>query len=197
LATTDIIQQSGIWAISINDEDYKSIKTESARRVVPIHPRLLELGFLDYVNEAKHHGAMVFPYLNPDNFGKFSNTPSERFGKYLDTLDIKDPQKVFHSLRKTANNTLKQHGVPEEARCQYVGHEYETTNSTDYSEPHSLEYLAQNVSPSLMFDFIDPQTLRHPTGHFSPELTRLCRLKTRLATRKKAVAEREKAQSKK
>lgn len=188
LAITDIICQDGIWAISINDEDYKSIKTEAARRIVPLHPQLLALGFLEYVSDAKQHGTMLFPYLNADKFGKFSNTPGKRFADYLDTLGISDTQKVFHSLRKTSNNTLKQNGVPEETRCQYVGHEYESTNSTDYGEKHSLEYLAQTVSPKLTFDFIDVEKLRHPNGHFFARLKHLSKRTQRLINHKKVVA---------
>lgn len=204
LANSDIKQVGDLWAISINDEDYKTVKSEAARRIVPIHPTLIKLGFLDYVAEAKQHGPMLFPYLNDDKFGKFIDTPSERFGEYLDSLGITDKKKVFHSLRKTSNNTLKQNGISEETRCQYVGHEHDTTNSSDYSEQHSLEYLAENVATKLTFEVIPFDNLTHPTGHFSHALKRLCAVKARLIAKRElnkersaAIARREKALAKK
>jgi integrase len=177
LAITDILKVDDIWAISINDDDYKSVKSDAARREVPIHPQLIQLGFLDYVEDAKKYGTMLFPYLVPDQFGKFSPTPSERFGKYLDTLEIIDKHKVFHSFRKTANNHLKQKGVPEEMRCQYVGHERESLNSNTYAEKFSVSFLAENVSKHLIFDAVDFSQLTYQKGRFSEELARLSKTK--------------------
>ncbi|MCG9107716.1 phage integrase N-terminal SAM-like domain-containing protein [Laribacter hongkongensis] len=128
LDIADIQQHEGIWAISINGEGDKSIKTLAATRLIPIHPILLDCGFLDYVNDTKAYGTKIFPYLTPDTFGSYGATPSERWGKYLDKLGIKDKQKVFHSFRSTSNDRLKQNGVPEESRCQFVGHEHDTIN---------------------------------------------------------------------
>ncbi|WP_035382517.1 tyrosine-type recombinase/integrase [Ferriphaselus sp. R-1] len=196
LAITDIVCVDGIWAISINDEDYKSVKTDASKRNVPIHPTLIELGFLDYVEDAKGFGTMLFPYLTADRFGKFSNTPSERFGKYLDTLNISDSQKVFHSFRKTSNSLLKEKGVSEEVRCQYVGHEYETTNSSDYGQRFTLKSLTEWVHPHLQYLCITPDSLTHPKHHFLPELTRLCEIKASAVARKPLVAERNKALAK-
>jgi integrase len=153
LLIQDIHQIQGIWAISITDEDESQrLKTPAAKRTIPIHSRLIELGFLDFVADMKPFGGMLFPYLSPNAFGNFSETPSERFGKYLDSLEITDKSRVFHSFRSTSNNHLKQKGVTEETRCQFIGHEHDTTNSRDYSEAHSVEYLSLNVASKLDFN---------------------------------------------
>ncbi|CAE6872272.1 hypothetical protein [Paraburkholderia domus] len=96
-----------------------------------------------------------FPYLSRDEFGYYSKTPSRRFGEYLDGLEIRDRQKVFHSFRSTSNNCLKQSGVDEETRCQFIGHKHDTVNSRDYSDPHTLEYLLNNVARKLIYPNID------------------------------------------
>lgn len=123
-----------VWTITITDisedgSEVKHVKTAAARRVIPMHPKLIELGFLEYVKDARQFGNRLFPYLTPDRFGKYHGTPSERFGKYLDSLGMTHRTKVFHSFRKTTNNKLKQSKVSEEERCQFVGHKHETTNS--------------------------------------------------------------------
>ncbi|MDO8653293.1 MAG: site-specific integrase [Undibacterium sp.] len=153
LLVQDIKLIDHVWAIAITDEDEcQRLKTPAAKRTIPIHPALIKIGFLDFVDDMKPFGGMLFPYLTANKFGNFSETPSERFGKYLDTLDVKDPKKVFHSFRSTSNNTLKKSGVAEETRCQYIGHEHETTNSKVYASEHSVDYLLEHVASKLNFD---------------------------------------------
>lgn len=197
LAITDIKKVEGIWAISINDEEYKSLKSTAARREIPIHPQLIKLGFLDYVEDAKEHGDMLFPYLNADAFGKFSNTPGERFGDYLDSIGITDKQLVFHSFRKTSNNTLKQAGATLEERSEYVGHEVESTNWQDYSKQFSVAYLATNVASKLVFNMIDCGRLTYKKGRFSEILKSECARKYRLERKKQITALRDKGDAKK
>lgn len=155
LAISDVAQVKDVWAISINDDGYKKLKTPAARRWIPIHPQLIKIGFLDYVKDASRFdtefGKMLFPYMTADPHGTFSATSGENFSKYIRGIGIKDPQKVFHSFRFTVNNRLKQNQISEETRCQFLGHEYHTTNSSSYSEPHNLPYLLENVSSKLVY----------------------------------------------
>lgn len=184
----DVQQHNGIWAFSINDEGEKSLKTLAAIRLIPIHPVLLQCGILDYVNDAQKHGTKLFPYLTPDAFGSYGATPSERWGKHLDKLGISDPQKVFHSFRSTSNNRLKQNGVQEESRCQFVGHEHDTVNSAIYSDPHNLQFLLDNVASKLDYPALDFTPLKYQPGQFSSLLAHLCAKKESMARHKAAKA---------
>jgi integrase len=63
----DIRQDNaGIWFISINDDaEDKSLKTKASEREVPIHSKLIEFGFLNYVNQVRTLGhKRLFPELN-------------------------------------------------------------------------------------------------------------------------------------
>ncbi|MGA4048819.1 hypothetical protein ACI2TP_19540 [Ralstonia nicotianae] len=182
----DVQQHNGVWAFSINDEGDKSLKTLAAIRLIPIHPVLIQCGILDYVNDAKAHGTKLFSYLTPNKFGSYGDTPSERWGNHLDTLNIKDPQKVFHSFRSTSNNRLKQNGVSEESRCQFVGHEHDTVNSAIYSDPHNLQFLLDNVA--VDYPALDFRALKYQPGQFSDMLAHLCAKKESMARHKAAKA---------
>lgn len=183
LLITDIKKVGDIWTIDINDEAHhvrktskkklaaedkahnelgKSVKTVASVRQIPLHPTLIKIGFLDYVELVKPYRGDLFPYLNADSFGSKSGRPSERFGKYLDGLSITSKNKVFHSFRSTANDLLKQAGVSEEARCQFVGHEHDTVNSSVYSKLHSVEFLLTNVADKLVFPKLKFETLKAP-----------------------------------
>lgn len=184
----DVQQHNGVWAFSINDEGNKSLKTLAAIRLIPIHPVLIQCGILDYVNDAKAHGTKLFSYLTPNRFGSYGDTPSERWGNHLDGLNIKDPQKVFHSFRRTSNNRLKQNGVSEESRCQFVGHEHDTVNSAIYSDPHNLQFLLDNVASKLDYPALDFTPLKYQPGQFSAMPAHLCAKKESMARHKAAKA---------
>ena len=50
LKKEDIITTNNIPCISINTNEDKTTKTIKSIRTIPIHPKLIELGFLNYVN---------------------------------------------------------------------------------------------------------------------------------------------------
>lgn len=45
----DIKRVDDIWCLDINDSKDKKLKNTSSRRVIPVHPKLIDLGFVDYV----------------------------------------------------------------------------------------------------------------------------------------------------
>lgn len=47
----DVRKRHGIWSFDINDRNGKSVKNSATVRSVPIHPWLIEHGFLDYWNK--------------------------------------------------------------------------------------------------------------------------------------------------
>ena len=156
--------------------------------MIPIHPKLIELGFLDYVNDAKpfHGGRKLFPDLTFSSKHGYGATPSERWGQYLDKIGITEARKTFHSFRSTSNDCLKHNGVAEEARCQFVGHEHATINSEIYSTPHRLPYILENVASKLAYPALDLTPLKYESGKFNAMLARLCANKARMENHKQA-----------
>jgi integrase len=147
-----------VWIIDINDEDERQLKTEASVRKTPLHPILIKLGFLDYLEDLKRNfpeEKLIFPYLTQNKYGKYGDVPSKWFGRYLEKLGIIHPKKVFHSFRSTANNVLKKAGVEEEVRCQMVGHEYSSTNSANYSDHHTPKWLFESIIPKLEYPNLD------------------------------------------
>ena len=65
LDTYDIQQHSGIWVMNLTgDSEDKSIKTHAGNRLVPLHPKLLEFGFLNYVEQIRNDNHQkLFPNL--------------------------------------------------------------------------------------------------------------------------------------
>lgn len=124
LRIDDFIEQRGIHCIRIDDshEDQK-LKNASSRRMLPLHPALLDLGLLQHVESVKASGAdRLFPELEAVR-GKLGHAPSKWFGRYKTKLGITDPRKTFHSFRHTLIDDLRDAGVQDSLIKRIAGHE--------------------------------------------------------------------------
>ena len=78
----------------------KTVKTDESLRLVPIHARLIELGFLAYRDAlvAAAH-TQLFPDLKENRVGKRTKEASQRINRIIDRYVSTDRRLVFHSLR--------------------------------------------------------------------------------------------------
>jgi integrase len=77
------------------------LKNKFANRSIPIHPRLIELGFLDYLADVRAEGFdRVFPSLRWTEAAGYGDTVSDMFSTFLrQKVKITERRKVFHSFR--------------------------------------------------------------------------------------------------
>ena len=119
LAPNDIKQdQDGTWYIDITDtpdddeekQDSKQLKNKESRRIVPVHKKLIELGFIEFVESQKKVAATNLCNINPAKADKHGKAPGQWFNsKYLrEYLEIEDRAVVFHSFRHLFITTLAQ-----------------------------------------------------------------------------------------
>lgn len=109
--------------IRIDDRrEGQQLKNRSSRRIIPIHPMLLELGIQTYIDSVRVSGASRgFPLLEAVR-GKYGYGPSKWFGRYRNKLGISDPKKTFHSFRHTFVDDLREAGVQDSIIKQLLGH---------------------------------------------------------------------------
>lgn len=100
----------------------KRTKNLNSVRNFPVHPKLVQLGFINYVASCKP--GRLFPALRPDKYGILSTSFSTWFGIYLDEQEINDSTRVFHSFRHNFIERGKEKvtQVPAEVREAIVGH---------------------------------------------------------------------------
>lgn len=124
LRIDDFIEQQGIQCIRIDDSsEGQNLKNTGSRRVLPIHPTLIELGLLQHVESVGATGAdRLFPDLEPVR-GKLGHAPSKWFGRYKTKLGIIDTRKTFHSFRHTFIDDLRDTAVQDSLIKRMVGHE--------------------------------------------------------------------------
>lgn len=151
----------GSPCLRFEDNAIRNLKTEESKRRVPLHPELIRLGFLDYVEALRKAGhVLLFPELR----AAAESTP---MGDVFDDAwqeirqaalpHAKKEGKVFHSIRHWCNNAMKQGRVSVEIRRDIVGHSNGSdVNSGRYSDPASLLVMSEALS-----------TLPLPTAHLS------------------------------
>lgn len=172
LALADIRLERGIWAIDINDDDYKRVKSAAARRVIPLHPVLISLGLPEFVADVRklNLGAQLFPMLLPKlGDGSLGNAPGKKWDLYLKVAGLTDDALTFHSLRKTANTLLKKKKVPFDVRCQMVGHENDHVNEL-YATDFTVQELADMIFPVFNYEDLDLSGLKRPQGYFDQSI---------------------------
>jgi hypothetical protein len=109
--------------------------------VVPVHPQLIELGFLDYVAARRKEGelAWLFPTVAPDQKGAL-RAWAKWWGRHLrDHVGVKDTNKVFHSFRHGFQDALRQATADEELRDALAGRSSGKSVSRRYGAKAMLE----------------------------------------------------------
>jgi integrase len=146
LYVEDVKVVDGVLCLDVNDSHDKKLKTLSSSRLVPIHPRLVDLGFLEYVKgmqEQKHPRLwMNLERREADGYGSAYGKVFQRFNrKYI----TDDPQKTFHSLRHTFADTLKQRGVQESLISELMGHSNSNITTGRYGKRYRPKVLLDAI----------------------------------------------------
>jgi integrase len=115
LEADDVRARDGVDVISINDEGDKELKAKSSVREVPVHPTLIELGFLDFVADARARGGGRL-------FDVISTSYSKKFGRFRRALGVTGRDVGFHSFRHNVADRLRNAGVELEMRNAILGH---------------------------------------------------------------------------
>ena len=129
----DVYKDGKYDVIRVKISDVTKLKNIQSERIIPIHPTLKKLGFIDYCDYLKRKKKdRVFWELNQDRDG-YGRNIGRFFMKYLKKIGVWEYQnKVFHSLRHTFITNLLQNGVREEIVNGLDGHKQKTMSTTIY-----------------------------------------------------------------
>jgi integrase len=144
LRIENVIEEEGLPCIRIEPEEDGRLKTESSIRTIPIHSRLLALGFLDYAEERRKAGDL---YLFPQAMGlrKPEGVLSDWWPRYTKGLGVRTPKKTFHSLRHSVSACLAEAGAEDYLIAQLLGHANESLSTGRYGKRVSVLRLKEVV----------------------------------------------------
>lgn len=166
LKTQNIKEIDGVWSIEI-----EAGKNENARRIVPIHSKLIELGLLDYAKSIKEKEQFyLFPYLVDGANGRGKNVGRQFSILLRDDLKIINKRKVFHSFRHSFITRLHTINSNKAHVIQLVGHEDDSVHFGTYTHDVGLKALQDTVN-RLNYD-IDFYSLKFPLKEFDLFISR-------------------------
>ena len=103
--TTNLYIGSNFGELFNRNSNDKKLKNASSERVIPIHPKLIELRFLDFVKEQKKNNSQrLFSHLKLGSDGYIKNVSRFFNVKWLPEIGVKTSKKSFHSPRHTFAN---------------------------------------------------------------------------------------------
>lgn len=104
----DIREVDGVVVLDINNvSPDKSVKNDTSRRVVPVHPVALAAGLVQYRDSLRAVGyRRLFPELRwSDGDGRYRKEPGRKFSQLLRGFGYpRDGSITFHCLRHSAND---------------------------------------------------------------------------------------------
>ena len=148
LRLEDIIQEKKIWMFKVDESENTRVKTESGIRKVCVHPNLISLGFIDYVEILKSKGVdRVFHELTKQRDGYATKVSQHYNEKFLPSLGVWKKQiKVLYCTRHTFINKCYQKGVDRDIIKSLVGHEPDFTIDVYGDNPFTPEQLYKGIS---------------------------------------------------
>jgi len=125
LCPDEIEQRNGIWVMDLTrqESDYRpsprSLKTETSRRYVVLHRRLIELGFHKWATDDRRE--WVFEDFHRAKTP--ANAASKRFQRLFKLWGLTGRNtEVFHALRHTYKDLARAAGVEERTIALQTGH---------------------------------------------------------------------------
>ena len=173
----NIYEDGGVWVFEIKYFDskskipYKRAKEKSSERVIPIHPQLIKLGFIDYVEEIKT--GRIFPdeeYQIREKYGKTSikfDAFSKWFSRRVKKLGIEkgeDETKALHNFRHLIETKLIELKYNKKGKLVHdhwiidsiVGHSSSERSVGQKHYNHAKEISAKNTAiERIQYPFID------------------------------------------
>jgi|GEM_PF-3001478 len=105
-----------------DDGTVQMIKSDSSLRTIPIHDKLIDMGFLDFVAERQKNSGRLFPSFTIDKHGKVGSSFSANFTYLLrENCGITEAGKVLHSLRSTWTDAARKAEILPEVRRAIAG----------------------------------------------------------------------------
>jgi integrase len=155
---------AGTWYMNFVDDNGRSLKTKVSRRRVPIHPELIRIGFLEFVElrraSTSKNGPFLFHELGPDKYGNRAKYVAKRLNEVFIPEEIElGERQALYSLRHNVRDALRRIGAPDETLLAVTGWSPSgKAVSSDYGDPgnpdHHIDWVARIAYDGLDVSFL-------------------------------------------
>lgn len=126
LLVDDVRQMHGVWVMHFTDEgdEEKSLKTKGSFRVVPVHSKLVKMGFIEHIERQRKAGERrVFPEAERNERGHIASKFEKKFGLYLIKLGLKEGRGLsLYSFRHGFSDAMRRAGLMDDEFGFLMGH---------------------------------------------------------------------------
>jgi len=153
LQIDDFTEKDGIWYLNLRGfdptkgrvafKDVTRFKTKNSERVVPLHPLITDLGFLDRVDDLRSAGCPVVfpewePYPKPDGEMRWGQ-PITKSWQYLKTrTSITRKDVTVYSTRHWFADLVDNSDISDRARKRLMGHADKSDIASGYGSKTRL-----------------------------------------------------------
>jgi integrase len=150
LEIADIGRETGIDYFFIRHNKTRDLKSDTTIRKIPIHSKLLEWGFLEYLEVQRKAGQnRVFERVNAEG-ASISSAWSAWWSRYLrKKIGILDPRVNFHSFRHTVRRELLDKEVRDSVVDAILGHSNGNVSERYGRDEDGLSYSMQRLKPAV------------------------------------------------
>jgi integrase len=170
LDVTDIRTVDGISCIVVSQRSLvgstdKHLKTTASERVIPIHPTLIECGFVDFAEAKRHAGeTKLFDDIETGSTGSRPVAFSKWFTQFLRACGARQRRTSFHSFRHNFRDELRAARVDHDIAMLLGGWTTGSSRSAvseNYGSGYRVEAL-RDAMLSLSFEQVDVRHLALP-----------------------------------
>lgn len=146
LDRSDVRQVQGVWVFEIRPEGEERTTKTGLSRLVPLHPDLIDLGFLEFVESRTDK--ILWSGLGDSIEGR-GGLWSRHFKKYLIEIGVSQTIKPAHGFQHSFATLMRESGIDEPVYRSIMGHSKNTQTSEYGSFQLSLLAAALSKLPSL------------------------------------------------
>ncbi|HEV2557939.1 MAG TPA: site-specific integrase [Microvirga sp.] len=155
LRKQDVQRIEGVWCFKI-DAEAGSLKTRSSERIVPLHPAVLDQGFLSFVERTQT--GPLFADLSPDKFGRRGGNATKTLGRWVRGLGLTDGRlSPNHSWRHRFKTLGRRHGLAGDIVNAITGHSHRSVADLYGEFPIEAKYRELLKVPALNLSNSEPQ----------------------------------------
>lgn len=175
LELPDVLTVEGIPCIRVTDETDdeegtgkgKSVKNKTSKTTVPIHPRLLAMGFLEFVKTRSiaGGGSQLFPELPQNREGRYADVFSKWFRRFLtEAIPGQRVKASFHSFRHSFRDAERRAKINPDIALRLGRWAAENSAANAYGEGFPMPLLRDELAkvdfPGVDITHLMPKTPR-------------------------------------
>ncbi len=127
----------------------KRLKTAASERLIPVHPTLIEIGFMTFVEQRRAAGAVrLFSELQRSSTGYYSDPFSKWFRRFLERAGAAREKTCFHSFRHCYRDALREARIDHEVALALGGWSSAGSNDTassSYGRGYQISTLSEAI----------------------------------------------------